>query len=167
MKKFVAAAFALGMLVLQPAASRADWNKPQTRHGHGWIQGIALNTMPWLHFHGPLYSYGPYTGPGHVPMYVKNPIWGAYVPAYPVSYYGYENPPYYPNTIQPSFPAAPQQTLTGPTNYYYSQGGIPATAAPVASPSVSQQPVGEAAAATYASGRTPLFSGQFRSNFRR
>jgi hypothetical protein len=102
-------------------------------------------------------------------MFVKYPHFGAYVPAYPPAYYGYENPPYYPNTIAPYFPARPAQTLTAPTNLYYSQGEPPMAAPMASAPASGENPVVvQPAPATTYSGRTPLFSGQFRTTgFRR
>lgn len=169
-KVLAATSLALFGLVLNPIQTHAEGNTPQTRFGKGWLEGKALNSMPWIHFHGPLYNYGPYTAPGHEPMFVKYPHFGAYVPAYPPAYYGYENPPYYPNTIAPYFPARPAQTLTAPTNLYYSQGEPPLAAPMASAPTSGTSPVVvEPAPATSSySGRTPLFSGQFRSTgFRR
>ncbi len=164
---YLAALFATSLLVFQPSHSQAFGKYPQTYHGYGWLQGKAMNTMPWLHFHGPLYNYGPYTTPGHVPMFVS-PWCGNYTPAYPSAYYGYENPPYYPNTIQPYFPAAPMQTLTAPTNLYYSQGQPAEEPPAVAStPKAVEPTTPQPTAGSYYGGRAPVFFGQFRTNLRR
>lgn len=168
MKKILsAAAFALTLLALSPSQSRAEWNKPQQRHGFGWWPSLALNTTPWIHFHGPLYNYGPYTGPGHVPMAVKNPWSGSYMPAYPQSYYGYQDPIASSGIIPPNFHAAPQQTLTAPTNLYYSQAA-PSTASPVASAPQNAQPaVAQPSVDNYSNAKAPGIFGQFRTGFRR
>lgn len=83
-----ASALAVSALVLRPAESKAYWGSPQCAHGMKWLEGKALNFMPFNHFNGPLFSYGPYNLPGYYPMYVANPHHGAYVPAYPAGYYG-------------------------------------------------------------------------------
>jgi hypothetical protein len=170
MKRIVLAAlFATSLLVIKPSHSQAFGKHPQTYHGYGWLQGTALNVWPWLHFHGPLYNYGPYTTPGHVPMFVNNPWCGNYTPAYPSAYYGYESPPYYPNTIQPYFPGRPLQALTAPTNLYYAQGQpaesppAVATTPPANEPAATTQPSTDA----YYGGRSPIFFGQFRTYLRR
>jgi hypothetical protein len=173
MKKILAAAaFTLTALCTNPLQSSADWNNPQTRYGMGWLEGRALNSKPWLHFHGPLYNYGPYTAPGHLPMFIENPKIGAYTPAYPPAYYGYEFPGYYPTTIAPYFPARPMPTLTAPTNLHYSQAEPP-MATPVAdgsAPAANQSvvsPTPQSAAPSSYSGRPGIF-GQFRTTgFRR
>jgi hypothetical protein len=164
-KILAASSLALTVFFLNPIQSNADWNTPQTRHGYGWLQGRALNTMPWLHFHGPLYNYGPYTTPGHVPMYVKNPHIGAYTPAYPSAYYGYEAPIYYPNTIAPVFPGRPMGAPAGP-NYVPLAASEPPMAAPIASaPATSEQRVAtQPAASNYYGNSRPAFFGSFRTS---
>ncbi len=75
-----------------PSSSKAFWNDSQNRHGFGWWQGCALRWNAFIHFHGPLYSYGPYCGQGYAYMNICDPIIGAYLPAYPAVYYGSPNP---------------------------------------------------------------------------
>lgn len=161
MKKLLSAAFVVAALALQPSQSQAFWNTPQKDHGLGWLKGKALNTTPWMHFHGPLFNYGPYTTPGHVPNFVPNPIHGGYYPAYPPAYYGYENPAYAPNTIQPYFPSAPMQNYTAPLNIYTPaavsaapSSPVPVATTPTTAPSEEVQPA--------AASRTPGILGSFR-----
>ena len=137
MKKILAAAV---LALALPATSQAQWRDPQARSGMTWLQGKALNTMPWIHFHGPLYNYGPYHTPGHYPMWVKDPLHGKYTPAFPPAYYGYEYPLYLQNTVQPHFAPPPVHGPAAPTNLYYSQGEPP-LANPMASAPATSQPV--------------------------
>ena len=44
---------------------------------------MAFNKMSWIHSQGPLYSYGPYYGPGYVNMHIPLPYYGSYSPADP------------------------------------------------------------------------------------
>lgn len=81
-----AAAIAVAALVARPGEAQAYWGSPQCWQGFPWLQGKALNCMPWIHYNGPLFSYGPYNVPGYVDMYVKNPHCGAYIPAYAPGY---------------------------------------------------------------------------------
>jgi len=87
-KLLVAAALTAALVTLQPAKSHAFWNSPQNSQGYTWLQGKALNFLSFTHFHGPLYNYGPYYGPGYQWMFVANPWCGAYVTALPTSAYG-------------------------------------------------------------------------------
>ncbi|MCE9534548.1 MAG: hypothetical protein K8T89_26010, partial [Planctomycetes bacterium] len=99
----------ISLFTLSAKPANAYWNSPQNNHGYGWFLGHAMNCMPSLHFHGPLYSYGPYTGPGYQTMYIPGAHWGSYVPAYPPAYYGMQG---FPNSWNQSNPA-----------YYVPQGG--------------------------------------------
>ena len=89
---FWVSALSLALCTATPNTSQAFWNSPQCNQGFGWLQGKALNFMSFTHYHGPLYSYGPYNVPGYAYMYVPQPYCGSYLPAYPASYYGYANP---------------------------------------------------------------------------
>jgi hypothetical protein len=89
-----ASALVLAAAAMTPSRSMALWNSPQNGHAYPWLQAKALNFMSANYMHGPLYSYGPYTGQGYWWMYVANPWCGGYVPAYPArAYGGYVVPP--------------------------------------------------------------------------
>jgi hypothetical protein len=129
-----AAAVAVAALVARPGEAKAYWGSPQCWQGFPWLQGKALNCMPWIHYHGPLYSYGPYNVPGYIDMYVKNPHCGAYIPAYPAGYYGYGYAGYGApvqtagaTTATDTKPAAttpPTPTTTAPDVMYGGKGHI-------------------------------------------
>lgn len=83
---------ALATLVISPSQSQAFWNSPQCSGGFGKLGACVYNCCPGIHFHGPLYNYGPhYNGPGYEYMRIGPPHCGNYVPAYPASYYGFAN----------------------------------------------------------------------------
>lgn len=90
MKKLLSGSIvALAALAFSPSQSQAFWNSPQCSGGFGKFGACVYNCCPGIHFHGPLYNYGPtYGGPGYEYMRIGPPHCGAYVPAYPASYYG-------------------------------------------------------------------------------
>jgi len=144
MKKLLfAASLALSILATAPCESRAYWNSPQTAAGFGWWQSRALNFFPSMHFHGPLYNYGPYNGGyGYENQFVRNPHIGAYVPADPSVYMN--QPGYVPtqwSTINPAFNNQnfPQGPSASPGNFY---NGLPQQTPPMAQvPTPAQAPV--------------------------
>jgi hypothetical protein len=85
----LASALAVALLGLRPGESKAFWNSPQCAQGYPWLQGKALNFLAKNHFNGPLYNYGPYLGGnGYAWNFVAHPFCGAYIPAFPASYWG-------------------------------------------------------------------------------
>jgi hypothetical protein len=103
--------FTLSFLLLQPVHSQAgNYFVPvDCAHGFGKLKAKALNSMPWIHQHGPLFNYGPYQpyGVGYNWLYVPPHHLGRYVPAYPYSSYSgqYGQAPMAP--AAPAMPAAP------------------------------------------------------------
>ena len=78
---------ALGLSAATPAKSQAFFNL--SSHGFGPLDSYALNTCFGIHYHGPLYNYGPYYG-GQGYLYQNvNTRCGYYTPAYPLASYGY------------------------------------------------------------------------------
>ncbi len=75
-----------------PGSSSADGRTPPGNRGFSCWEACALRWNAWIHFHGPLYSYGPYCGQGYAYMFVPQPFCGTYLPAYPAAYYGYPTP---------------------------------------------------------------------------
>ena len=70
----------------------ARMRNPPGNRGFSCWEACALRWNAWIHFHGPLYSYGPYCGQGYAYMFVPQPFCGTYLPAYPAAYYGYPTP---------------------------------------------------------------------------
>ena len=120
----LASALAVSLLAFSPGESKAFWNMPQSSAGYGWLGGRAINVCPGIHFHGPLYNYGPcYSGPGYQYQYVQNPICGSYIPADPSVYYGlnYQGP----NTwgyVNPGIAGSPGRLPAYYGGYYGQQG---------------------------------------------
>lgn len=113
-KLYLAIALAITFLAGSPREASAFWNSPQCCAGMSWWQCKALNSMPWLHYNGPLYNYGPYYGGyGYEDLFVRNPYCGAYVPANPSTYY-------YQYGNQPT-----QWSAINPALNYYGQGYAP------------------------------------------
>lgn len=137
-KLFLASALAITFLAASPREANAFWNSPQCCAGMGWLQCKALNCMPWLQYNGPLYNYGPYYGGyGYEDLFVRNPYCGAYVPAYPSTYYyQYGNQPSQWSTINPAPNYGQIPAMGAPANYYT---GLP-QAAP-AQPLAQQPPI--------------------------
>lgn len=72
-------------LVAAPSANAFD----ASAGGFGWLQSKAVRHGGWIHFHGPLYNYGPYYGgPGYQTMNVHPGFHNGYHPAYPQAVYG-------------------------------------------------------------------------------
>src|SRR5262245_57944673 len=84
-KVLLAGILAAAALAALPEQSHAwGWNNdPYSAHGFGWFRSMAFNKMSWIHHNGPLYSYGPYYGPGYVNMHIPLPMHGSYNPADP------------------------------------------------------------------------------------
>jgi len=71
--------------VAAPSANAFD----ASAGGFGWLQSKAVRHGGWIHFHGPLYNYGPYYGgPGYQTMNVHPGFHNGYHPAYPQAVYG-------------------------------------------------------------------------------
>jgi hypothetical protein len=82
-KVLLAGVLAVAALAALPDRSHAWGNDPYSSHSYGWFRGMAFNKMSWIHSQGPLYSYGPYYGPGYVNMHIPLPYHGSYSPADP------------------------------------------------------------------------------------
>ena len=83
-------ALVVGGLLAAPGTASAFWNSV---HGYGPLQSRAVNFMPGIHYHGPLYNYGPYYGgPGYNYQVVPGPHHGTYNTAYPIPYYSGQQP---------------------------------------------------------------------------
>ena len=152
MNKFLLCSLlAAASVAFVPGESKAFWNSPSCCHGYGWLDCHALNCMPWIHMHGPLYSYGPYTTQGYQNQYVRDPLCGAYIPAYPATYYGFGGN-YYGNAPYLGAQGAPPAAATAPAP--------PRTVEPVAPPA----PV---TTTSYSTGKSPTFLSSLRGRFQR
>lgn len=80
-KVVLAGAAAVALLAALPDRSHAWGQDPYNAHGFPWLQQFAFNKCPWIHQDGPLFSYGPYYGPGYVTMHIPKPWHGSYTPA--------------------------------------------------------------------------------------
>ena len=82
-KVLLAGAAAVALLTALPDRSHAWGQDPYNAHGFGWLGQLAFNHFTWIHQDGPLFSYGPYYGPGYVNMHIPRPWHGSYTPADP------------------------------------------------------------------------------------
>jgi len=82
-KVLLAGAAAVALLIALPDRSHAWGQDPYNSHGLNWLGQFAFNKWPQLHMDGPLFSYGPYYGPGYVTMHIPKPWHGSYTPADP------------------------------------------------------------------------------------
>jgi hypothetical protein len=82
-KVLLAGTAAVALLAALPDRSHAWGQDPYNAHGFGWLGQFAFNKAPWIHQDGPLFSYGPYYGPGYVNMHIPKPWHGSYTPADP------------------------------------------------------------------------------------
>ena len=72
-------------LLATPTANAFD----DSAGGFGWLKSKAVRHAGFIHFHGPLYNYGPYYGgPGYQTMNVHPGFHNGYHPAYPQAVYG-------------------------------------------------------------------------------
>jgi hypothetical protein len=82
-KVLLAGTAAVALLAALPDRSHAWGQDPYNAHGFGWLGQFAFNKFTWIHQDGPLFSYGPYYGPGYVNMHIPKPLHGSYTPADP------------------------------------------------------------------------------------
>ena len=104
--------FALGALaaagLLSSASPARAWDNPAWgNYGYGPLGAFAMRCGGWIHFHGPLYNYGPYclTDPGYVQMHIPKPYHGQVAVADPVLWsfpYGNYQPAYGYESIPPT-----------------------------------------------------------------
>jgi hypothetical protein len=145
MKKYViASCLAVSCLAVLASENNAFANDPQAFHGYGWFAGRRLNSAPWIHQHGPLYSYGPYVGQGYRTMFVPDPHFGTYIPAFPASYYPYSSGyeygfGYYNNGGYPITPAGPTPEPIHPPAANPAPEPIPAPKTTDAQPSYTSE----------------------------
>jgi hypothetical protein len=139
-KVVLAGVLAVAALAALPERSHA-WGKDRySSHGYCWGYSLAFRNMQWIH-QAPLYSYGPYYGPGYVNMHIPKPYHGSYTPADPnlwnggFGVYGSALP-------APAAGYAPHATPTIPAQPYISQ-------APVAPGYLSQRVVNAAHESVY------------------
>ena len=119
-KLFLPWALPVSLLAFSPGIVKAEWNSPQSGGGYSGLRAMALNCCPGIHFHGPLYNYGPcYSGPGFQNQFVTNGHCGGYVPAYASTYQGLpRNPPTQWQSINPGVPGYPFASTQGPNGPY-------------------------------------------------